>query len=116
MKKIMILLGIMTLAVNVSFADLEENNTSNINILRSQGYSESALRIIDTIKSKNQGPTGRYKKHFSDAKETPYTALKLYVDPIQDDGHFAEHQINFTNTWNGDETEYSTRVQEVENL
>ena len=67
-------------------------------------------------KSKNQGPTGRYKKHFYTKKNSPYTSLKLYVDPIQDDGNFGQHQVNFTNTWTGDETHYSTRAKEVENL
>jgi len=116
MKKIITLLGIATLIVSVSFAAIDENETGNIDVLRSQGYSESTLRIMDTIKSLNQGPEGKYKRYFSKKKNTPYSALKVYVDPIQDDGEFGVHQINFTNTWKGNETNYSTRFDEVEDL
>lgn len=119
MKKIMSVLGILSLIMGVSFAALDELETSEITTLRSQGYSESTLRAVDTVKFKNQGPAGRYKRYFSTAPQSKYRAVKLYVDPIQDDDLFGEHQINFTNAWNGDETSYSTTKYEnrsVENL
>lgn len=116
MKKILTLLGIITLGAGVSYAAISENKTSDIDILRSQGYSESALRIVDTVKAHNQGPTGKYKRYFFKKKDTPYTTLKNYVDPIQDDGDFGSHQINYTNTWKGDETYYSTKYKKVEDL
>lgn len=119
MKKIMTVLGILSLSATMTFAALDELETSEITTLRSQGYSESTLRVVDTIKMKNQGPAGRYKRHFSTGPVSKYTYLKLYTDPIQDDDQFGEHQINFANSWNGDETHYSTRKYEnepVENL
>lgn len=116
MKKILTLLGVMVLSAGASFAAIEENKTSDIEILRSQGYSESALRIVDTVKANNQGPTGKYKRYFIRKKDTPYTVIKNYVDPIQDDGDFGVRQINYTNTWKGNETYYSTKVKRVEDL
>jgi len=115
MKKILALFGVTILLGSASFAAIEENSTANIEILRSQGFSESALQVIDTVKFHNQEP-GKYKKHFARKKEGPYSTLKLYVDPIQDDGEFGEHQVNFTNTWKGNETNYSTSKESVENL
>lgn len=123
MKKIMALFGIMLLSAGISFAAIEENDTADIDIMRSQGYSENALRVVDAIKANNQGPTGRYKRHFYDKKSNflgrAYTRLKNYVDPAQDDHLFGEHEINFTNTFFGDEPPYSIRKTDeidVENL
>ena len=114
MKKLMTVLGILSLSATMTFAALDELETSEITTLRSQGYSESTLRAVDTVKFKNQGPAGRYKRHFSTVPASKYQYLKIYVDPIQDDDQFGEHQINFTNTWNGDETHYTTRKYENE--
>lgn len=116
MKKILTLLGIMVLSAGISMAAMEEDETSNIEVLRAQGYSESALRIMDNVKANNQGLNGNYKRHFTDKKKGAYTTLKLYVDPIQDDGDFGNHQVNFTNTWQGDETKYSLIEEEIEDL
>jgi hypothetical protein len=114
MKKIMTVLGILSLSATMTFAALDELETSEITTLRSQGYSESTLRAVDTVKYKNQGPAGRYKRHFSTAPASKYQYIKLYFDPIQDDDNFGEHQINFANTWNSDETHYTTRKYENE--
>ena len=116
MKKILALLGITILSAGTSFAYILEDETANINTLQTQGYSLSTLQIIDTVKSLNQGPNGKYKRHFTRKSESPYSTLKLYVDPIQDDGEFAQHEINFTNTWKGNETRYSSSKEAVENL
>ena len=113
MKKIMTLLGVALFSTSISFGAIEENSTANIEILRSQGYSETALRTVDTVKAHNQGPTGKYKRHFHDKHSNfigkSYTRLKRYVDPAQDDNLFGEHQINFTNTFYGTEPPYATR-------
>ena len=115
MKKILALFGFTVLLSGISFAAIEENSTADIDVLRSQGFSESALQIVDTVKFRNQG-IGKYKKRFARKKESPYSTVKVYVDPIQDDGNFGEHQINFTNTWKGNETDYSASKEEIENL
>lgn len=116
MRKILTLVGIAVFATGISFASIDEDKTTDIDVLRAQGYSESALQIVDVVKANNQGPNGTYQRRFSPKKASPYQALKIYVDPIQDDGAFAEHQVNFTNTWQGDETEYSMIRKETENL
>lgn len=116
MKKILTLVGIAVFATGVSFASIDEDKTTDIDTLRGQGYSESTLQIVDVVRANNQGPNGTYQRRFSSKKITPYQALKIYVDPVQDDGAFAEHQVNFTNTWQGDETEYSMVKKEPQNL
>ena len=114
MKKSVVLFALSILITNISFAAIDEAKTSDIDTLRAQGYSESALRVIDTVKYHNQGVNGKYQKRFNVAKKpSPYHRLKLYVDPTQEDDLFGEHQVNFTNTWDGEETSYTT--QKVEN-
>lgn len=120
MKKIIALFAVTLLGAGLTHAEVNEFETSNIDVLRSQGYSESTLRIVDKVNYQNKYGKN-YQKRFveKNAKKSPYTYIKLYVDPTQDDGKFGEHQINFTNTWNGDETHYSsTKVDAapVENL
>ncbi len=121
MKKLIVLCGLATLSTSLSFAYFESTKTSDIDILRAQGYSESTLQVVDWANATNKGQDSTYVRHF--VKKQPkgklgkaYTNLKLYVDPSQDDGLFGEHQINFTNTWNGDNTKYSTRVMEKEKI
>ena len=118
MKKIMALLGISTFMFASSLAYVEENKTADIDLLRSQGYSESTLRVVDTVKSLNRNKNGDYQRRFR-KNTTPYSRVKAYIDPIQDDDNFGEHQINYTNSWNGDETRYTTTKREmkpIENL
>ena len=97
--------------------------TSDIDILRSQGYSESALRTVDAIKANNQGPTGKYQTHFVQKKSNifgrAYTTIKNYFDTTQDDGQFGNHQINFTNTFMNETAEYgypTVERNDIENL
>ena len=115
MKKVLVLFSMMALASSASFAYIQES--SNIDSLRRQGYSESMLKVVDVVKYKNQGDNGNYQRVFNKKPNTGYSALKIYWDPYQDDGDFGSHQINFTNTWMGDETPYSSRLDgNVENL
>lgn len=120
MKKILALSATMLFATGLTFASVNENETADINVLRGQGYSESTLRVVDTVNYHNKSLTKKQERHFDKSKKpSAYTNVKLYFDPIQDDDNFGEHQINFTNTWNGDETHYTTRKVEqkpVENL
>ena len=114
MKKILAFVGIMALSATASYAFYTESNTSSVDMLRRQGYSESALRVVDTVKYNARGTNGKYQKRFIPVAQNSkigrsYSYLKSYIDPIQDDGEFAQHQINFTNTWNGDETHYSQK-------
>ena len=120
MKKIIALFTTMLIATSVSFAAIDENKTGDIDVLRKQGFSESTLRIMDTVNYQSKGISKKYQRRFvKEERPSAYTAVKLYFDPVQDDDNFGEHQINFTNTWNGDETRYTTRKVEkkpVENL
>lgn len=112
MKKIIALSAAVLLSTGLVFAAIDENKTGDVEVLRAQGFSESTLRVVDTVNAQASGLNGKYKRHFVKGKPSPYTNIKLYIDPIQDDDNFGEHQINFTNTWNGDETHYTTRKYE----
>lgn len=107
MKKILVLLGVMAFSTTLSHAVMNDNETTDISILRSQGYSESALKVIDTVRHLNTN--GEYKSQFEKKFRGPYYYIKNYWDPIQEDNSFAEHQINFANSWNGDETRYTSK-------
>ena len=124
MKKLLISLSFIFATTSCSFAYYYAETSSSVDVLKSQGYSESALIIADKMNKYNSGLYGNYKpvyyKKTSDNKFlNAYEKLKTYVDPIQDDGEFFEHQINFTNSWMGDTTPYihkSKRSGSVENL
>jgi len=121
MKKLLILPALALFLTNMSFAAIDDNDTSNIDRLRNQGYSEHTLRVLDNVKYMNQH--GNYETYYVDKDQNPfgraYTKLKLYVDLAQDDNKFGMHQINYTNTFFGDETDYATRKvrrSEIEDL
>lgn len=123
MKKLLVLLGIITITPCISYAFINESETSNIDVLRHQGYSESTLEVVDTAKYYNGGISKKNQRYFKTKEHRHlgkgYKYLKQYVDPAQDDGIFGEHQINFSNNWNGDVTKYtSEKVQsnQVDNL
>ncbi len=122
LKNIFLLLA-FSMTPLMAYASIGADRTSDVDTLRLQGYSESALKIMDDVKYRSQGENKSYQKRFvkkeGNAFGRGYTKVKNYVDPIQDDNTFGEHQINFSNTWNGDEPEYSTRrvdPNQVENL
>lgn len=117
MKKVLVLFSAMTLMTGVSLAYIED--TSNIDNLRTQGYSESLLRSLDLVKVNSAGTNGNYQRRFPLKRKSAYSNLKVYWDPIQDDGEFGVHQVDFSNTWMGGETSYSSRFHSdkgVDNL
>lgn len=120
MKKIAALFAVTLLSIGVSNAVMTDTQTTEIDTLRSQGYSESALRAIDTIKANNQGPTGRYQRYFTPKKSNifgrAYTNVKNYIDTAQDDGNFGQRQINFTNTFLDEDAEYAQPTVESNNI
>ena len=120
MKKIAALFAVTLLSIGVSNAVMTDTQTTEIDTLRSQGYSESALRAIDTIKANNQGPTGRYQRYFTPKKSNifgrAYTNVKNYIDTAQDDGNFGQRQINFTNTFLDEGAEYAQPTVESNNI
>lgn len=116
MKKLLVLFGIILLSQGISFAAIKTDESANIDTLRAQGYSESALRVIDTVNNIQQGKDGKYAKYYTKKEGSnllgrAYSRVKEYFDPIQDDGKFGVHQINFSNDWMRDETSYSSRVE-----
>lgn len=111
MKKIIASLGFLALLAPFSLA-IDETMTADIDVMRSQGYSESALRVIDTARAHQQAMAGNYQRRFINTHGGAYKILKLYVDPSQEDDQFGEHQINFANTWLGNPTHYVTTKED----
>lgn len=119
MKKVLVLFGILSIAPMAAFAYVNESKTSSVEVLRAQGYSESTLRVMDTVNDLNKGEdvNKKYVRRFQPKKSNAfgrgYTSLKHYWDPAQEDDSFGEHQIEFTNTWQGDSPHYATNTVEV---
>ena len=86
----------------VVFASIDSNDLTNLKVLEQQGYSIPAIHMVDAEKSKNSYDNDVKYERVYKKKKSVYQALKNYFDPIQDDGEFGEHKIEFSNTWNGD--------------
>lgn len=121
MKKLIIFSAMLVFASNASFAAQNSSDMSSIDSLRAQGYSELTLKIFDNVNYMNKH--GNYETYYVDRKEHPigkfYTKAKLYTDIAQDDNKFGRHEINYTNSFFGEETSYTTRKvkrSDVENL
>ena len=107
MKKLAISLCFILAVTGTSMAFYEGEEMHEIDTLRAQGYSESTIQIVDTTTRYNKGKNAQNSRIYTRKRgKNPlgrsYTAIKNYFDPLQDDALFGEHQINFTNTWNGD--------------
>ena len=123
MKKIIALFGFIALSTSVSFAYIYDDATADIDVLKKQGYSTAALELVDKARDLQSGQDGKYQKKFAQKGRTKkgnvYHQVKTYLDPIQDDGKFGVHKIEFSNTWQGDEVFYASPLKEkdtVENL
>ena len=121
MKKLSVLLGIIILSSGISYAAINEDRTSDIDLLRNQGFSESTLQVVDTAKfHDSNGRSNRYFKKSKNKFGRGYSAIKTYIDPVQDDGLFGEHQIHFSNSWDFGRNNYAVRrnntSKEVDNL
>jgi len=126
MKKLIVLFGVFAFISGASFAYYYEDETLNPETLKAQGFSDSVIKVTDKVQSFKEGIHSTHQRNFKrdDSKKGKlskgYQYLKNYFDPIQDDGLFAEHEINFSNTWADGTTHYSTpekaTVKEVENL
>ena len=100
MKKTVAILSILALS-QCAFAYIREGETSHVGKLQGKGYSQSALKIIDSEKVRQQRDGTRYVRYYDNefyTKDSPYRRIKLYFDPIQDDGLFGERENSFTNT------------------
>ena len=124
MKKILVLLGVAAISQASTLAYMYENETSSMRVMGAQGYSTATMQVVDLINYRNRGANGKYVRHFQKRQHgrglgKAYQELKEYVDPAQDDGLFGEHSIQFTNTWKGNDTHYSSEQEmneQVENL
>ena len=121
MKKILLSLTVMAVIPCISMAYVYENETSNLEVLKVQGYSTPTLQMMDAVNYSDKGVNGTYqrkfKNHRADDKIGWYQRLKQYVDPIQDDGKFGEHDVTLSNTWLNDYTKYSSPLKsDVEDL
>ncbi len=122
MKKILVLLGILALSPIASLASLNENETSSMEVLGAQGFSRSTLEAVDWANYRNGKSNHKYVRYFQPKQHKfgrLYQRMKVYTDPIQDDGTFGDRQIEFSNTWMGDKTFYSSDKnanKQIENL
>ena len=124
MKKLLLATFFAFALSNVSFAYIGDETTADLDVLERQGYSQSTLELVDLTNSLHADEGKHYQRQF--VKKTPSTALgrgyqrvKVYFDPMQDDGVFGEHKIEYANTWNSDEVPYASakkRVRRAENL
>ena len=64
MKKILILSGLFLISTAGCFAYYDENQSSKVDTLRAQGYSENMLRVMDSVNAKNQGINSNYVRRF----------------------------------------------------
>lgn len=124
MKKTIIVCLFATIICTFAQAKYNEGETASVDALKSQGFSENTLILQDKVNYYNGGLNNGYQRIYQ--KKEPksklgkaYTYLKNYVDPVQDDGDFFEHQINFTNSWTKGIADYARtheRVNNIENL
>lgn len=104
MKKIFLILVLLGF-IAPSYAFLVESTTSDVDVLKHSNYSESTLKIIDTIKTENTYGFNPYSPAYQpiypvtawDHTRMWYEKIKDWVDPMQDDGYFGHHEINFEN-------------------
>lgn len=112
MRKILVLFGIIAFLEMNAMAYLNEGETSDMSVLEKQGFSRSTMEIVDWAKYRNSGTGGKYVRYYQPKKGRflgrPYQQIKEYVDPFQDHGRFGDGQIEFSNTWTGDKTFYSS--------
>ena len=120
MKKVLVLFGAIILSTGISFGEIQEGTTSDIDNLRRQGFSESMLEVVDTARyHDSNGKTSRYFDRSRNKLGRGYSSIKNYIDPGQDDGLFGDHQIQFSNSWDWGKNRYAVRkkkVQKTENL
>ena len=120
MKRLVLLFGLIIMATSSSQAYVYENETSDVNVLEKQGFSQGTLEIIDKVNETNKGIYSKYKRAYTKKEHKNigkvYDEIKVYFDPMQDDGKFGEHPINYSNTWQGDNTHYSNELIKTENL
>ncbi|MBE7706082.1 MAG: hypothetical protein E7Z91_02400 [Cyanobacteria bacterium SIG30] len=104
MKKMLSILAMLAITP-FACASILEGTTSDVDILRKTNFSESAVRIVDTVKHNNDYTKSQYNRAYSpDAPEDKkkhlgfwYTRVKAWFDPMADDHYFGEHEINFDN-------------------
>jgi hypothetical protein len=123
MKKITMLFAATVLVSASAMAYLYENETTDPSTLKMQGYSDSVIQIADWVNYRNRGKHGNYTRYYTPKTGNKlgraYQKAKLYVDPIQDDGKFGDRHVEFSNTWLGDDTHYSSDLEinrQIENL
>ncbi len=112
MKKLF-LIACSLLIMPSAFAYITTSELTDVNYLKGKGYSEPMLKTIDMQKSNQTGPHGTYKRVYQTNRYVKpsgsflnqtkehllyfYDKAKLYLDPIQDDDLFGNHESSFTN-------------------
>jgi len=118
MKKVLSLFGFMIMLPLCANAEVYE--TTTVDDIGKQGYSQSMLRTVDTTLKNHQSHQGNYKKVYNKKSGInfigkAYTRIKIYFDPAQDDGNFGEREVNFTNNWMGDSVRYNYPTEDKNN-
>jgi len=114
MKRILVLCGVFTFLQMSSMAYIYENETASLEELRHQGFSKAGLEMVDWTKARNSSINNQYARYYQPKRNIfgrPYQKIKRYFDPIQDSGKFGDNKIEFSNTWIGDETFYSSDLK-----
>ena len=120
MKKLLVF-GIIALSTSACFAYLEEDKTATVETMRASGYSTPTLEMLDTCVYHDKGEHSNYVRYYRQKPHKnfigrAYTYAKKYFDPAQDDGMFADHEVEFSNTWYGDKTFYSSELEPANNV
>jgi len=100
MKKTVAILSILALSQVAAFAYIKEGTTSDVSKLQNKGFSQTTLKMMDAERARQAREDTRYVRYYEHefySKNGPYQKMKLFVDPLQDDGLFGEHENSFTN-------------------
>ncbi len=122
MKKILLSLSMIALVSTSAFAYINEGTSGAVKTLEKQGFSKSTLEVIDWVNYRQEGAEEKYVRRFVPKRNylgRLYQYIKVYTDPIQDDGRFGDHHVEFSNTWFGNDVFYSSDLRKnkkIENL
>ncbi len=109
MKKILLLVGILALAVP-AFAGVASKDSTSTRYLRNYGYSESTNRYIQTQKAMSNGQPYYNSQEFNECSKF-YGKNKVrnfivnktrlfftYLDPAEDACRYMDHDIRYDGT------------------
>ncbi len=106
MKKIFFTLVLIIVMAPLAQAGIMEGRMTDNDMMLKTDYSESAARIIDTVRHHNNYDmdyyyervyTDSYPEDFGEYAALYYRKIKAWFDPMADDRYFGDHEVNFDN-------------------